>query len=80
MFANRRYYLADHQNGETAHYPSAAQAMAAAWALAELKARAQGMAGVYEQESCDGRLYFGIAELTQDGPTGRILLSVGRLH
>lgn len=79
MFRNASYFVADHQTGDTAHYPSVAQAMAAGRALVGIKLRAQGLAKLNETEHRDGCLYFVVAGAAQAGPYGGTLVSVGRV-
>ena len=64
MLANHSYFVADHQTGETAHYPTAAQALAAGRTLAQLKVHALGLTGLLERRSRDGVLYFAAAACT----------------
>ena len=61
MLANHSYFVADHQTGETTHYATAAQALAAGRTLAQLKVHALGLTGLLERQSRDGVLYFAAA-------------------
>lgn len=64
VFASHCYFVADHQTGETAHYSTAAQALAAGRTLAQLKVHALGLNGLLERRSQDGVLYFAAAACT----------------
>ena len=80
MRAARSYFVADHQTGETAHYPSAAQAVAAGRALAWLKVHAQRLDGLREQKHPDGWLYLGVPQMIRADVSRSALVSVGRLY
>ena len=77
---NHRYFVADHQTGDTAHYPSAAQAVAAGRALALAKINAQGLTGLHEKQHQDGCLYLGVADAANTGFYLGALVSVGKLN
>ena len=79
VFRNASYFVADHQTGDTAHYPSVAQAMAAGRALVDIKLRAQGLPKLNETEHRDGCLYFVVAGAAQAESYGGTLVSVGRV-
>ena len=79
VFRNASYFVADHQTGDTAHYPSVAQAMAAGRALVDIKLRAQGLPKLNETEHRDGCLYFVVVDAAQAGPYDGTLVSVGKV-
>ena len=80
VYRNVRYFVADHQTGDTAHYPSAAQAMAAGRILAGSKLRAQGLTELQETERGDGCLYFVAADTLRTTSQQGVLVSVGRVN